>query len=94
MADCNRAAIGVHVLGVVRQPELSQYGQSLRGKGFVELDHADASELDARVCKEFARGRHRPDSHDPGSNTGGGRSDDARPNAQSIAARGSLAREQ
>src|SRR5437867_946305 len=35
----NRAAVRVHLLGVVRQSELTQAGQHLRGEGFVDLDY-------------------------------------------------------
>jgi len=41
MAERNRAAVRVHMLGIVRQPELAHDGEPLRGEGFVQLDHVE-----------------------------------------------------
>ena len=47
MPERDRAAVRVHVLGVVRQAELAQHREALGGERLVQLDHVDVAELQA-----------------------------------------------
>ena len=44
MAERDRAAVGVHVLGVVGQAELTQHGERLGGERLIELDQVEVVE--------------------------------------------------
>jgi hypothetical protein len=62
----DRAAVGVHVVGVVGQAEVTQEGQGLRGEGLVQLDHVDVGDRAAQAAEELAGGRRGTHAHDPG----------------------------
>ena len=47
MAERDRAAVRIDVLGVVRHAELAQAGEGLRGERLVELDHVEVADLAA-----------------------------------------------
>src|ERR1700689_3076657 len=45
MAERNRAAMRVDEIGIVLDAELAQAGDSLRGKGLIELDQIEIGDL-------------------------------------------------
>src|SRR5262249_29094284 len=46
MAERDRAAVRIDLLGIVRQPELAQAGERLRGKRLIELDPVEVADLE------------------------------------------------
>ena len=73
MAECDRAAVGVHVLGVLGQPELAQHGQRLGGEGLVEFDQVDFADGEPEPGQQLAGRRHRSDAHDARRHAGRGK---------------------
>ena len=54
MAERDRAAIRIDVLGIVGKAELAQHGQRLRGEGLVEFDHVEVADLQAEPRHQLA----------------------------------------
>ena len=46
MADRDRAAIRIDMVGVVGQSEIAKHGERLRGEGLVELDDVEIADRD------------------------------------------------
>ena len=78
MAERDGAAVRVDVLGVVRQPELAQAGQRLRGERLVQLDHVEVADLEPEPRHQLLRRRHRADAHDARRHAGRRHAGDAR----------------
>ena len=90
MAEGNRAAMRVHVFGIVRQAELTGHGQALRGESLVQLDHVDVADLQAEAFQQFLGGRGRADAHDAWVHAGGRHRHDAGARCQTVTLRGFL----
>ena len=67
VAQGDRAAVRVDVLGVVGQAELPEHGQGLRGERLVQLDHVQVGDGQPVAGQQLLRGRHRADAHDSGA---------------------------
>ena len=65
MTECNGSAVGIHVLGIVRQTEVTQHRQRLRGECLVELDDIEILDREAGTGQQFLRGRNRAEPHGP-----------------------------
>src|SRR5206468_11737617 len=75
----DRAAVWVHVLGVIGKAELAEHGQTLCGERLIQLDHIEIGDLVAEPLHQFFRSRSRTDAHDPGWNPGDRSPEYARP---------------
>ena len=53
MAERDRAAVRVHVLGVVRQAELAQHRDALGGERLVQFDHVDVASVSPSRASSF-----------------------------------------
>src|SRR5882672_1550776 len=65
MAERDRAAMGIDVLGIVGDAELAQAREPLRGEGLVDLDQVEVADLDAEPRHQLAGRGHRADPHHP-----------------------------
>src|ERR1043165_2576833 len=63
MAERDRAAVRIDVLGIVGEPELAHAGKGLGGERFVELDHIEAADLETQPRHQLLSRRHRADPH-------------------------------
>ena len=77
MADGDRAAIRIHVGGIVRQAIVARHHQSLRSERFVEFDDFHLREFEAGFFQHFAHGGRRAEAPDSRRHTGGGHGEDA-----------------
>src|SRR5207253_10473965 len=57
VADGDGAAVGIDVWRVVREAEVAEDGERLRGESFVELDDVHLRELQTSFREDFARRR-------------------------------------
>jgi hypothetical protein len=64
MTERDRAAVGVHLGGIVGQAELAQAGKHLGGEGFIDLDQIEVADLEPQALHQLAGRRHRTDAHD------------------------------
>src|SRR6516165_8077270 len=63
--ECDRAAVGIDVLGVVGDAELTQTGEPLRRERLVDLDQVEIADLEAEPGHQLAGRGYRSDPHDP-----------------------------
>src|SRR6266481_1188702 len=89
-AERDRAAMRIDEIGVVLDPELTQAGDALAGKGFIELDQIKIADLQAQPFHQLARRRHRTDTHDARRHRGRGEAKNARARRQPVLSYGSL----
>ena len=80
----DRAAVRVHMLGVIRQPELARHREALRGERLVQFDHVDVADLHAETLEQLLRRRRRADAHDARRHAGGRHRHHARPRRQAM----------
>src|SRR5262249_51044366 len=64
VAERDRAAVRVDVLGIVRNPELAQGGERLAGECLVQLDHIEVAGLEAEPPAQLLGCRRWADAHD------------------------------
>src|SRR5947209_13270289 len=72
VAERDRAAIGVYVRRIVGKAKLAQDREALRGEGFVQFDHVEVRDLEAKAFHQLFRGGRRTDAHDPRRDAGDG----------------------
>ena len=53
LADCDGAAIRIHVGGIVRQAMIARHRQALRGEGLVEFDDVHLREFEAGLFQHL-----------------------------------------
>src|SRR5512137_1163386 len=94
MPQRDRAAVRVHVGGIVRQAEAAGDRQSLRGEGFVQFDHVDVRDLQSVPREQLLGGGRRPDAHDPRRHAGRRRATDAGDRLESMLRHRGRARDQ
>ena len=88
MAERNRTAIGVHLLGVVAEAELAQHGQRLGGERLVEFDRVEIGDGHAELGQQLLRRRHRADAHHARRHAGRHGAQDAGARRQAVGAGG------
>src|SRR5260221_5111148 len=76
MAESDRAAVRVHARGI--KPGLLDYGQGLRGEGFVEFDYRDVREREAGELQRLRNGEDGANAELLGRAAGGGVGDETR----------------
>ena len=64
MSDRDGTAIGIHVIGSIRQPELPGHGEHLSRESFVDFDDIDLRKLETCQRQHLLCRGHRTDSHD------------------------------
>src|SRR5690348_13298189 len=69
VAERNRATVRVHALIVVRDAELTEDGEALRGEGLVQFDDIEVADLQAEPFHQFFARRRRANAHDPRRDT-------------------------
>src|SRR5512141_3254481 len=72
MSQSNRAAVGIDAGIVVRDVQLAQDREPLRGKRLVQFDDVELVRLDTGLRYQLVRGRQRTDAHDARRTSGGG----------------------
>ncbi len=60
VAQRNRATVRVDVRGIIRQAQLTQHAQRLRGESFVKLDNVHIVNAEPGALQHLAGGRDRP----------------------------------
>ena len=84
MAECDRAAIRVHMRAILGNAEFAQNGDALAGEGFVQLDDVEIGGLETKALAKLARCRDRPEAHDARGNAAGRSAEDARDRRQPV----------
>src|SRR5690242_17559885 len=90
VAERDRSAVGVHLRRVVREAELAEDREPLRGERFVELDDVEVGDLQALALHQFVAGGRGPYAHDARWDPRDGGAENARLRRQAIALRGFL----
>src|SRR3954453_13750327 len=85
MAERDRAAVGVHLLGIVREAELTEDGKTLSGECLVQLDHVEIADLETEPPHQFLRGGRRANPHDPRGDAGDGGAEHPRLGREAVA---------
>src|SRR5580692_1616385 len=78
------AAVRIDVRGVIGDAELAQAGETLRGKGFVDLDQIEIGNLEAEPLHQLFGRWHGADSHDARRYCRRGHAEDAGTRRQSV----------
>jgi hypothetical protein len=76
MAERNGATVRVYACVVIRQAQIAQDCQRLRGKGLVQFNDIHLFQRKARPVQNLAHRRNRPDAHNTRRNACGGHSHD------------------
>src|SRR5581483_1917160 len=84
MAERNRAAMRIDEVGILRNAELAQTGNTLAGESFIELDQIEIADLQSEPFHQLLRRRHRTNAHDARRHAGGGKAKNARTWRQAV----------
>ena len=88
MAERNRATVRIYARIVVGDAKLTQHRQTLRGEGFVQLDHIHLVQRQASQFQYLVHGGYRADAHHTRCHACGGHGDHTCFGLQTILRRG------
>src|SRR5262249_16734431 len=77
MAESDGAAVGIDVLRIFGNAELSQARHRLAGESLVQFDGVEIVESKIQANQQFFRGRHRADAHDARCDSRSGHTENA-----------------
>src|SRR3954453_18777224 len=87
VAESDGPTVWVYAGVIIRNAQLAEDRQALRGEGFVQFDHLEVADLEAEALHQLLGGWRRADAHDPRGNAGHGSTEHASARVQAIALR-------
>src|SRR3954452_17445212 len=85
VAESDGPTVWVYAGVIIRNAQLAEDRQALRGEGFVQFDHVEVADLEAEALHQLLGGWRRADAHDPRRHPGDGGAEHSSTRCQVVA---------